>query len=310
MMKLKQIVKQTKRNYKMNEKELRQLINEVTAEIIADADAVKVATTERGGYTVDGQWLDVSGEDMTPSEALVSLASTGVTHVVDGDADGARYTLNDWKNKVGKSPINPGDGEFTEEEGLLLQQLSDDAVEEESLENDDSVPFDHQGEGYESDRLDQDEAELEDNPQATHFSDDPGNDEFMKWSTVAAGLMKNSKITQAEDIPWFTDAYGNAELSPYDEYKRGTSPEEYANLVDEYEAGGVWSDDKDYEAGFMRESKEFTFDKFMKDINEREDKIEQHKIELTENDGDTNARLKQRLYQEDWRNSVKFKGNK
>ncbi len=49
----------------MNEKELRQLINEVTAEIIAE------------------------------------------------------------------SPINPGDGEFTEEEGLLLQQLSDDAVEEE-----------------------------------------------------------------------------------------------------------------------------------------------------------------------------------
>jgi hypothetical protein len=48
----------------------------------------------------------------------------------------------------------------------------------------------------------------------------------------------------------------------------------------------------------------------MKDINSREDKIEQHKIELTENDGDTNARLKQKLYQEDWRNSVKFKENK
>ena len=34
------------------------------------------------------------------------------------------------------------------------------------------------------------------------------------------------------------------------------------------------------------------------------------KKELTENEGDTNARLKQKLYQEDWRNSVKFKGNK
>jgi hypothetical protein len=71
--------------------------------------------------------------------------------------------------------------------------------------------------------------------------------------------------------------------------------------------GGVWTDD---ELERYAESKEFTFDKFMKDINEREDKIEQHKIELTENDGDTNARLRQKLYQEDWRNSVKFKGNK
>jgi hypothetical protein len=230
--------------YKMNEKELRDIINEITAEIIAE------------------------------------------------------------------SSINPGDGEFTEEEGLLLQQLSDDAVEEESLENDDSVPFDHQGEGYENDRLDQDEAELEDNQQSTHFSDDPGNDEFMSWSTSAASSMKDSKITRSEDIPSFTDAYGDAELSPYDEYKKGTSPEEYARLVDEYQDGGVWTDKEDFDAGFMSESKEFTFDKFMKDINDREDKIEKNKKELTENDGDTSARLKQKLYQEDWRNSVKFKGNK
>ena len=94
---------------------------------------------------------------------------------------------------------------------------------------------------------------------------------------------------------------------PYDAWLNNVDPEEYAISIDE---AGVWSDKRDYEAGFMSESKEFTFDKFIKDINEREDKIEQHKIELTENDGDTNARLKQRLYQEDWRNSVKLKGNK
>ena len=74
--------------------------------------------------------------------------------------------------------------------------------------------------------------------------------------------------------------------------------------------GGVFSDDDDELYGMYHESKEFTFDKFMKDINSREDKIAQHKKELTENEGDTNARLKQKLYQEDWRNSVKFKGNK
>jgi hypothetical protein len=75
--------------------------------------------------------------------------------------------------------------------------------------------------------------------------------------------------------------------------------------------GGAFTDDEDeLLSNYMQESKSFTFDKFMKDINSREDKIEQHKIELTENDGDTNARLKQKLYQEDWRNSVKFKENK
>jgi hypothetical protein len=183
-----------------------------------------------------------------------------------------------------ESQINPGDGEFTEEEGRLLQQLSDDAAEEESLEDDDH--------------------------KATHFSDHPENDEYMAWANDAAVLMNDPKITQAKDIPNFTDAYGDPELNSWDEYKRGTSSKEYASLVDQYQSGGVWSDKRDYEAGFMSESKEFTFDKFMKDINSREDKIEQHKKELTENEGDTNARLKQKLYQEDWRNSVKFKGNK
>jgi hypothetical protein len=193
----------------------------------------------------------------------------------------------------------------------LINEVAAEIIAESPINpGDDSVPFDHQGEGYENDRLDREEAELEDYPQATHFSDDPGNDAFMAWSTAAAGLMKDSKITQAEDIPWFTDAYGNAELSPYDEYKLGTTPKEYAHLVDEYKPAHVRSEEKDFNTVFKNESKEFTFDKFVKDINSREDKIEQHKIELTENDGDTNARLKQRLYQEDWRNSVKLKRNK
>lgn len=74
--------------------------------------------------------------------------------------------------------------------------------------------------------------------------------------------------------------------------------------------GGVLTDEEDELLGTYRESKEFTFDKFMKDINGREEKIAQYKKELTENEGDTNARLRQKLYQEDWRNSVKFKGNK
>lgn len=185
---------------------------------------------------------------------------------------------------IAESQINPGDGEFTEDEGLLLQKLSDDAVEEESLEDDDQ--------------------------KATHFSDHPEDDQFMVWANTAAALMSDPKITKAQDIPNFTDAYGDPELNSWDEYKRGTAPEEYARLVDQYQAGGVWSDDDDYEAGFYRESKEFSFDKFMKDINNRENKIAQHKKELTENDGDASARLRQKLYQEDWRNSVKIKGSK
>ena len=111
---------------KITRKQLRQIIKEELSRI---SEAVKVATTERGGYTVDGQWLDVSGEDMTPSEALTSLASVGVTHVVDDDADGARYTLSDWKNKVGKSQIDSdGDGALDADE---LRKLAADLEGEE-----------------------------------------------------------------------------------------------------------------------------------------------------------------------------------
>jgi hypothetical protein len=222
--------------------------------------------------------------------------------------------------------------------------------------------------------LDGDDDDAEDYPQSTHFSNDTGDDAFMAWSTAAASSMKDEKITQAKDIPWFTDTFGNAELSPYDEYKKGTTPEEYASLIDRHQSVGkdklsyddwvqrvlaasskmtdandiedgfdpdtgeqikpddAWlkgadptiyaqsvdelapgdegHDDEYYERGFFAESKEFTFDKFMTDINGREDKIAQHKKELTENDGDSYARTKQRLYQEDWRNSAKFKGSK
>jgi hypothetical protein len=155
-----------------------------------------------------------------------------------------------------------------------------------------------------------DNDDQEDYPQATHFSDDPRNAEFEKWANDAASLINDPEITRKEDIPSFTDAYGDAELNTWDEFKLGTSPEEYASLFDKYQSGGLESDDDDERRWYISESKEFTFDKFMKDINCREDKIEQHKKELTENEGDTNARLKQKLYQEDWRNSVKLKGNK
>jgi hypothetical protein len=222
--------------------------------------------------------------------------------------------------------------------------------------------------------LDGDDDDAEDYPQSTHFSNDTGDDAFMAWSTAAASSMKDEKITQAKDIPWFTDTFGNAELSPYDEYKKGTTPEEYASLIDRHQSVGkdklsyddwvqrvlaasskmtdandiedgfdpdtgeqikpddAWLKGADptiyaqsvdelapgdeghdaeyYERGFFAESKEFTFDKFMKDVNSREDKIEQRKKELTENEGDTNARLKQKRYQEDWRNSTRLKGNK
>jgi hypothetical protein len=117
-------------------------------------------------------------------------------------------------------------------------------------------------------------------------------------------------MTNASDIEDGFDPDTGEQIKPSDAWLKGADPAIYAQSVDELAPGDEGHDDKYYERGFFAESKEFTFDKFMTDINGREDKIEQRKIELTENEGDTNARLKQRLYQEDWRNSVKLKGNK
>ena len=149
---------------------------------------------------------------------------------------------------IAESPINPGDGEFTEEEGLLLQQLSDDAVEEESLENDDQ--------------------EMQNSLDAISANEVEGKLSFNAWLQHVADV---STTMHAVSDVGDSSHFG----MPYDAWYEGVDAEEYALSID---AAGVWSDKKDYEAGFMRESKEFTFDKFMTDINGREDKIEQHKM--------------------------------
>ena len=96
----------------------------------------------------------------------------------------------------------------------------------------------------------------------------------------------------------------------YDAWLTYVNPERYGNVFDDEDPDTYNSDMISPEEAVMYESAEFTFDKFMQDINGREDKISQHKKELTENDGDSYARTVQKLYQEDWRNSVKFKGKK
>ena len=195
---------------------------------------------------------------------------------------------------IAESPINPGDGEFTEEEGLLLQQLSDDAVEEESLENDDQ--------------------EMQNSLDAISANEVEGKLSFNSW--LQHVLDASSTMMRQEDIEDGFDPVTGEQIMPYDAWLKGADPAIYAQSIDLPGAGDERSDDFLDRFGdrihddMLAESKEFTFDKFMTDINGREDKIEQHKKELTENEGDTNARLKQRLYQEDWRNSVKFKGNK
>lgn len=97
----------------------------------------------------------------------------------------------------------------------------------------------------------------------------------------------------------------------YDAWLAYVNPERYGNVFDDEDPDRSYDNDMVIpEEAVMYESAEFTFDKFMQDINGREDKISQHKKELTENDGDSYARTVQKLYQEDWRNSVKFKGKK
>ena len=69
--------------------------------------------------------------------------------------------------------------------------------------------------------------------QATHFSDHPGNLSLMDWANKAAHTLG---LPRAESLPNFIDPMtGNAILSPVDEHRMGTSPEEYAEKVRAHE---------------------------------------------------------------------------
>ena len=191
------------------------------------------------------------------------------------------------KTIVSESSIDPGDGRLSDDEAHLMQKLADDAASEEELER-----------------------ELADDFKATHFSEDPENIEFLNWANRAASEMDSEGINKAEDIPFFEEDETGDSLNAWDYYRKGVSESEYAKLVDErIESAGMPNMNSllvalDEE---LSESKEFEFDKFIKDIKKREENISNRKTELTENDGDSMLRLKQKLYQEDWRNSVKFK---
>ena len=69
--------------------------------------------------------------------------------------------------------------------------------------------------------------------QATHFSDHPGNLSLMDWANKAAGALG---LPGAKSLPNFHDPMtGNPILSPVDEHRMGTSPEEYAEKVRAHE---------------------------------------------------------------------------
>lgn len=197
---------------------------------------------------------------------------------------------------LAESSVEPGDGKFTEEESQLLQQLATDAASEESLEGDDQ--------------------EMQNSLDAISANEVEGKLSFDDWQQHV--LRASSTMANQEDIEDGYDDVTGEQIMPYDAWLKDMDPAIYAQSIDLPGAGSEASDDflDRYgdriadDSGMLAESKEFTFDKFMKDINSREDKIEQYKKELTENEGDANARLKQKLYQEDWRNSVRIKGNK
>jgi len=83
---------------------------------------------------------------------------------------------------------------------------------------------------------------------------------------------------------WLAD---ETKSDDYDDWLSHAQPERYGNV-----------------------NESFQFDKFMKNIGTREEKIAQHKKELTESEDVNNKRTLQKLYQEDWRNSVSYNGKK
>jgi hypothetical protein len=209
---------------KMNEKELRQLINEVTAEIIAE------------------------------------------------------------------SPINPGDGKFTEEESSLLQQLQADAAADvTSYSSSTQSELDRLIKVYEKTG---DPADLS----AAETFEDENQNQLHQSPLDMSNAVSTSKDKMTFD-EWLEDP------------KQSDSYDDWWTYVNE--------DDNDwYEQRHMDDQdlglpvqESFQFEKFIKDINSREDKIAQHKEELSNSEDNDKKRELQKLYQEDWRNSTTFRGN-
>jgi len=142
-----------------------------------------------------------------------------------------------------------------------------------------------------------DSSEMQNSLDAISANEADGKFSFDEWVEWHGGKDAFDSITNVYDA-WL--AYVNPERYD-DNFQKEDSD---IDPADEYE------DSQEDEIFSMNESNAFTFDKFMKDINGREDKITQNKKELTENNGDSYARTVQKLYQEDWRNSVKMKGKK
>jgi len=241
----------------MNEKELRQLINEVTAEIIAESQIIS-----------GDEWYSDEHETLGDRKFADSQAFAGS----DADNDG---TSN------------------ADELRAIANAMDDQKVDSREAQNSLDAISANEVEG----KLSFDEW-VDENGGQDAFG--PNDNAYDLWLSYV-----NPEGHDDDNNDWYEQRH-------MDDQDLGLDPKQA--LLDKHFSpdaeGGVFSDEEDELYGMYAESKEFTFDKFMKDINDREDKIEQHKKELTENEGDTNARLKQRLYQEDWRNSVKFKGNK
>ena len=242
----------------MNEKELRRLINEVTAEIIAESQ-----------INSGDEWYSDEHESLGDRKFADRQANSGSDADNDGTSDA------DELRAIAKAM----DAQKTDSREV---QNSLDAISANEVEG--KLSFD--------DWVDANGG------QDAFGPDDNAYDAWLRYS--------NPERYDDDSDEWYEQRH-------MDDQDLGLDPKQ-ALLNKHFSAdaeGGVFTDDEDeLYSNYMQESKGFTFDKFMKDINGREDKIAQHKKELTENDGDSYARTKQRLYQEDWRNSVKFKGDK
>lgn len=244
----------------MNEKELRRLINEVTAEIIAESQ-----------IDSGDEWYSDEHETVGDRKFADSQANAGSDADNDGSSDA------DELRAIAKAM----DAQKTDSREV---QNSLDAISANEVEG----------------KLSFDDWVARNGGQDAFGPDDNAYDIWLRYS--------NPERYDDDSDEWYEQRH-------MDDQDAWLEKDDKQDLIDKHfgpdAEGGVFTDDEDeLLSNYMQESKSFTFDKFMKDINGREDKIEQHKKELTENEGDTDARLKQRLYQEDWRNSVRFKENK
>jgi len=264
---------------KITKQQLKQLIKEVYDEHI-DNYSPEMSADDTSGY---GRFFDVVNRDSERVEM----------------EDVTVYQLFRWldENPEYSETVPPED--YADKSNNIIWVTTD---------QDPHTITDDLPQGPEDEEID---PEVQNSQDAIEANEQPGKMTFDEWIDHMGGPSAFAPEENAYDL-WLD--YSHPSRDPEGGLDSNAAnddwhDDDHETLADkkfaDREAYEEYDEDQEiFDASFMSES--FQFDKFIKDISIREEKIMQHKKELTENPDEDNKRERQKLYQEKWQNSVKF----